>query len=110
MSNLEVVRGELQHVPQDVADDLGLPLQDHGLVVQRLYDLRLDLKQTENGVHPDGRFSSRHILLRSFSTFSVTGNPTVHKGISACRYCPFTVSLLHSSGVCWEMLDDRGDG
>lgn len=49
MSNLEVVRGELQHVPQNVTDDLGLPLQDHSLVVQRLYDLWLDLKQKIRG-------------------------------------------------------------
>lgn len=26
MSYLEVVRGELQHVPQNITDDLGLPL------------------------------------------------------------------------------------
>lgn len=44
-SYLEVVRGELQHVPQDITDDLGLPLQEHIFVVQRLDDLRLYLKQ-----------------------------------------------------------------
>lgn len=44
MSHLEVVCGELQHVPQNITDDLGLPLQNHTLVVQRLYDLGLYLK------------------------------------------------------------------
>lgn len=45
MSYLEVICGELQHVPQDVADDLGLPLYEHILIVQRLDDLRLHLEE-----------------------------------------------------------------
>lgn len=44
---LEVVCGELQHVPQDVTDDLGLSLQDHTLIIQRLNDLRLHLQRKE---------------------------------------------------------------
>lgn len=42
---LEVISGELQHVPQNITDDLGLPLQNHILIVQRLYDLWLYLKK-----------------------------------------------------------------
>lgn len=45
MSYLEVVSGELQHVPQNIADDLGLPLHEHILIVQRLDDLRLHLEE-----------------------------------------------------------------
>lgn len=44
---LEVVCGELQHVPQDITDDLGLPLQDHALVIQGLDDLGLHLQSKE---------------------------------------------------------------
>lgn len=45
---LEVVCGELQHVPQGIADDLGLPLQDHALVIQGLHNLRLHLQRKEH--------------------------------------------------------------
>lgn len=45
MSYLEVICGELQHVPENITDDLCLPLKNHTLIVQRLYDFGLHLKQ-----------------------------------------------------------------
>lgn len=44
MTHLEVIGGELQHVPESIADDLRLPLKNHIFIVQRFYDLRLDLQ------------------------------------------------------------------
>lgn len=51
MSYLKVVRGELEHVPQHITDDLGFPLQNHILVVQRLNDLWLHLKEKITTMH-----------------------------------------------------------
>ena len=44
VSHLEVVGGELQHVPQDIADDLGLLLDQDALIVQGVHHLRSDLQ------------------------------------------------------------------
>lgn len=44
-SYLEVISGELQHVTQDIADDLRFSLDEHILIVQRLDDLWFYLKE-----------------------------------------------------------------
>lgn len=44
---LKVLQGELQHVSEDIAEDLRLPLHQHILVVQWLYHLRFHLQNTE---------------------------------------------------------------
>lgn len=44
LPHLEVVGGKLQHVPESITDDLRLLLKNHTLIVQRFYDLRLDLQ------------------------------------------------------------------
>ena len=51
MSDLEVVQGELQHVSEDIAEDLSLPLQQDALIVQRLNDLRLHLGDGDTHTH-----------------------------------------------------------
>ena len=44
-ADLEVFQGELQHVPEDIAEDLRLPLDQNILVVQRLDHFGLHLEQ-----------------------------------------------------------------
>lgn len=47
-THLEILEGELQHVPEDVAEDLRLALHKHIFVVERLDHLRLYLEE-DNG-------------------------------------------------------------
>lgn len=44
---LKVLQGELQHVSEDITEDLRLPLHQHILIVQRLDHLRLHLQKTD---------------------------------------------------------------
>lgn len=111
MSNLEVVRGELQHVPQNVTDDLGLPLHNHGLVVQRLYDLWLHLKQKIRGWgSPCGSmWGDRYIsgplvdfygpVTKQFIKVSVSGLQRRRVGIVHSQRSWFTAA--GSVGRCW---------
>lgn len=50
MTHLEVLQGELQHVPEDITEDLGLPLDQHTLIVQRLNHLGLHLGNKQQNV------------------------------------------------------------
>lgn len=42
---LKVLQGELQHVSEDITEDLRLPLHQHILIVQRLNHLWFDLQK-----------------------------------------------------------------
>lgn len=44
---LKVLQGELQHVSEDITEDLCLPLHQHILIVQRLDHLRFHLQKTD---------------------------------------------------------------
>lgn len=76
-SYLEVLLGELQHVPQNVTDDLGLPLYNYILIVQRLYDFWLHLKEQttewDQRAATCGKGSFYSVQLSSFS-FNVCGD------------------------------------
>lgn len=89
LSHLEVVGGKLQHVPQSIADDLRLPLKNHVLVVQRFYDLRLDLQENTRtrGQPPAGK--------QTGNQWSCIINGGIGDGMEATAwtmncYCPFT--------------------
>lgn len=46
-THLEVLQGELQHVTEDITEDLRLPLHQHIFIVQRLDHLWFHLEDTE---------------------------------------------------------------
>lgn len=46
-THLKVLEGELQHVSEDIAEDLRLPLHQHIFVVQRLDHLWFDLENAD---------------------------------------------------------------
>lgn len=58
-THLEVLQGELQHVPEDVAEDLRLALHQHIFIVQRLDHLRLHLEEDRVRETPSGGLQGR---------------------------------------------------
>ncbi len=49
-THLEVLQGELQHVSEDITEDLRLPLHQHIFIVQRLDHLRFHLENTDEAL------------------------------------------------------------
>lgn len=46
-THLKVLQGKLQHVSEDIAEDLRLPLHQHIFIVERLDHLWFDLENTD---------------------------------------------------------------
>lgn len=63
---LKVLQGELQHVSEDITEDLRLPLHQHILIVQRLDHLRFHLQKINENL-------TMHLVKGCFSVANTAG-------------------------------------
>ena len=81
--HLEVVGGELQHVPQDIADDLGLLLDQDALIVQGIHHLWSDLQTGTESERERERERVKERADRSVEMY-VAGNAVMRFKMTSC--------------------------